>query len=92
MDAAMIPQTPESELMPLRCDPHPKQVWGYLQEDEAQRLTWLAARVPADKAIVEIGSLRGRSTCRLGLGAAAGLGAHVWAIDMWVPYCVSGGV
>jgi len=92
MEKSMIPQTPESELMPLRCDPHPKQVWGYLQEDEAQRLTWLAARVPADKAIVEIGSLRGRSTCRLGLGAAAGLGAHVWTIDMWGPYSVASGL
>jgi len=92
MDTATIPQTPDNELMALKCTPHPKRVWGYLQEDEAQRLTWLAARVPADKAIVEIGSLRGRSTCRLGLGAAAGLGAHVWAIDTWGPYSPASGL
>jgi len=87
-----IPQTLDSELMALDCDPHPSRVWGYLQEDECQRLTWLAARVPASLAIVEIGSLRGRSTCRLGLGAAAGLSAHIYAIDMWGPYSPASGL
>jgi len=92
MADVVIPQTPDSELMELHGDPHPARIWGYLGEDESQRLTWLAARVPPALSIVEIGSLRGRSTARLGLGAAAGLGAHVYAIDMWGPYSPASGL
>jgi predicted O-methyltransferase YrrM len=43
----------------------------------------LAATVPADQAIVEIGVFHGRSACYLGAGARSGHGAHVWAIDPW---------
>lgn len=43
----------------------------------------LARRIPADQAIVEIGVFRGRSAVALGLGAQAGNGAHVWAVDPW---------
>ena len=41
----------------------------------------LAALVPPDEAIVEIGTYRGASACWLAAGARAGLGAHVWTID-----------
>lgn len=41
----------------------------------------LAARVPADEAIVELGTFRGASAAWLAAGAQAGLGAHVWTID-----------
>lgn len=43
----------------------------------------LAGYVPADQAIVEIGSYKGKSACWLGAGARAGYGAHVWAVDPW---------
>lgn len=41
----------------------------------------LAAMVPADEAIIELGTYRGASACWLAAGAQAGLGAHVWTID-----------
>lgn len=41
----------------------------------------LAALVPPDEAIVEIGTYRGASACWLAAGARAGLGAHVFTID-----------
>jgi len=41
----------------------------------------LAARVPADEAIVELGTFRGASAVWMAAGAAAGLGARVWTID-----------
>lgn len=48
-----------------------------------QTLVELAAAVPADQAVVEIGVFRGRSLCALGAGAAGGAGAHVWGVDPW---------
>lgn len=42
-----------------------------------------AAKVPADQAIVELGVYRGRTACWLAAGARSGLGAHVWAFDLW---------
>lgn len=41
----------------------------------------LAAMVPEDEAIVELGTYRGASACWLAAGARDGLGAHVWTID-----------
>lgn len=41
----------------------------------------LAALVPPDECIVEIGTYRGASACWLGAGARAGLGAHVFTVD-----------
>lgn len=41
----------------------------------------LAALVPPDECVVEIGTYRGASACWLAAGARAGLGAHVWTID-----------
>lgn len=56
---------------------------GKIRHEEGVRLATLAATVPADQAIVEVGSYRGKSTCYLATGAAAGPGAHVYAIDLW---------
>jgi len=52
-------------------------------DEEGQHLSWLAARVPANQGIVEIGSHKGKSSCFLAAGARAGQGAHVWAVDLW---------
>ena len=41
----------------------------------------LAALVPSDEAIVELGTFRGASAVWMAAGARAGLGAHVWTID-----------
>jgi predicted O-methyltransferase YrrM len=43
----------------------------------------LARDVPADQAIVEIGSYKGKSSCYLGEGARDGNGAKVHCIDPW---------
>jgi MMP 1-O-methyltransferase len=59
------------------------QVLGMLRPDEGARLAWLAAQVPADQAIVEIGSFKGKSACYLSRGSAAGNGAHVFCVDLW---------
>ena len=49
-----------------------------ISEDEAETLMRLAAEVPAEACIVEVGSYRGRSTTALALGAD---GAPVYAIE-----------
>lgn len=41
----------------------------------------LASLVPADQAVVEIGTFRGASAEVLGHGAKEGGGAHVWTVD-----------
>lgn len=41
----------------------------------------LAAHVPPDECIVEIGTYRGASACWLAAGARAGMGAHVFTVD-----------
>ncbi len=53
---------------------------GLVQESEGLRLAMLAATVPSDQAIVELGSHTGLSTCWLAGGSE---GAHVFAIDPW---------
>ena len=58
-----------------------RRVPGFLMEEEARLLGTIAACVPADGAIVEIGSFKGKSTVMLGKVAAHyGLGPVV-AID-----------
>lgn len=54
-----------------------------LEPVEGRRLAHLAALVPPDLAIVEIGAYLGKSTCYLAAGAALGGGAKVYAIDLW---------
>lgn len=56
---------------------------GGASEAECLGLLARAALVPADLAIVELGTFTGQGACCLGTGAALGLGARVWCIDMW---------
>lgn len=56
---------------------------GMCKRVEGLRLAELAAGVPRDLAIVEIGAYRGKSTCYMALGARAGGGAHLYSIDLW---------
>ena len=58
---------------------------GLLYPGEGAYLASLAATVPADQRIVEIGSYWGLSTCWLAHGARCGAGAHVVAFDPWSP-------
>lgn len=59
---------------------------GLVEVDEGRRLAELAAQVPADQSIVEIGSHRGLSSCWLIHGSRSGHGAHVTCIDPWPLY------
>jgi MMP 1-O-methyltransferase len=54
---------------------------GWLTRAEGTSLHAAARRVSHRLAIVEIGSFKGRSTICLALGARAGLGAWVFAVD-----------
>lgn len=56
---------------------------GLIPAVVGEELARLAAEVPANLAIVEIGSFQGLSTTYLALGAKTGRGAHVWAVDPW---------
>lgn len=55
-------------------------IYGFLSPSEMELLYRLAAEVPTDGAILEIGSFQGKSTVCLGLGAQQS-GAWVWAVD-----------
>jgi len=61
----------------------PDDLSGLIPNDEGAALAVLAASVPADCAIVEIGSFRGKSTAFLASGAKSGGGAPVFAVDPW---------
>lgn len=56
---------------------------GYVEIPACERLRALAAEVPADRAIVELGAFGGRSTGWLGLGVSEGNGAPIVSIDCW---------
>lgn len=56
---------------------------GLVSAEVGETLATLAATVPADQAIVEVGSFKGKSTCYLAAGAKDGNGAHVFAVDAW---------
>lgn len=60
----------------------PEDLSGLIDADQGEVLRSLAAMVPADRAIVEIGSFRGKSTAFLADGARQ-CGSHVWAVDPW---------
>lgn len=53
---------------------------GLIGDEECAILADLAAEVPAEQAIVELGSYRGKSTAYLASRAAA----RVYAVDRWV--------
>jgi hypothetical protein len=61
----------------------PAAIPGHTKPQAGRRLRALAARVPGDQAIVEIGVFKGRSAAYLGAGASEGGGAHVYAVDPW---------
>lgn len=63
-------------------------IYGFLSPGEMELLYRLAAEVPKDGAIVEIGSFQGKSTVCLGLGAKES-SAWVWAIDPHDDYQVN---
>ena len=56
---------------------------GLISHEVGMRLAELAAAVPPEACIVEVGSYRGKSGCYLGAGSRAGLGAPVFCIDPW---------
>lgn len=56
---------------------------GLISADVGDVLADLASQVPGDRAIVELGSYRGKSTAYLATGAGIGRGAPVFAVDPW---------
>jgi predicted O-methyltransferase YrrM len=56
---------------------------GLISRDVGEMLHSYASFVPADQAIVELGSYRGKSTCYLATGAAIGNDTFVYAVDAW---------
>jgi predicted O-methyltransferase YrrM len=56
---------------------------GLVAPDVGEALARLASVVPADEAIVELGSYKGKSTCYLAAGSKDGFGAKVFAVDPW---------
>lgn len=56
---------------------------GLIPHEVGIELAKLASTVPSHRAIVEIGSYKGKSTTYLALGSQAGNGAKVWAVDPW---------
>jgi hypothetical protein len=54
---------------------------GYVDHEEGDRLARLAARVPGDQAIVEIGTASGSGLAYLAAGAREGNGARVFGVD-----------
>lgn len=58
----------------------PEDLSGLMNPGIGEHLRALAAEVPADQCIVEIGSFRGKSTAFLASGSK---GAKVYAVDPW---------
>lgn len=56
---------------------------GLIQASEGLALAGIAGAVPADRAIVELGSHTGLSTCWMARAASRRMRAHVTAIDPW---------
>lgn len=54
---------------------------GLAPQQTCDLLYDLAADVPHDEAIVELGTYKGKTACYLAAGAQDGHGAHVWTID-----------
>lgn len=68
----------------------PADEWAWIENTlglcdplEGEHLANLAATVPADQTIVEIGSHTGQSTLWLAAGSRHGFGAHIVAVDPW---------
>jgi cephalosporin hydroxylase len=56
---------------------------GLISTVEGRFLAELAAQVPADQSIVEIGSFKGQSGCYLARGSKAGSSVKVHCVDLW---------
>lgn len=56
---------------------------GQVERPACQLLRTLAAQVPADRMIVELGAFQGRATGYLALGASEGHRAQVLTVDPW---------
>lgn len=56
---------------------------GLIENPLRDVLVDLAAQVPADQAVVELGAFKGRSTGHLALGVSRGHGAPVHTFDPW---------
>lgn len=56
---------------------------GLIPDAVGEELTRLAAAVPADQAIVEVGSYKGKSTCYLAAGTRESGVGRVYAVDPW---------
>lgn len=64
---------------------HLDRLAGLITPDVGAYLYALAREVPAELAIVELGSYKGASTAYLAAGARAGHGPPVYAVDAWAP-------
>lgn len=56
---------------------------GLTERAACKRLARLAADVPAEQVIVELGAFQGRTTAWLAWGSSAGKGARVFSVDPW---------
>jgi predicted O-methyltransferase YrrM len=56
---------------------------GLISAEVGEVLHKAASQVAAERAVVELGSYRGKSTAYLARGAKTGLGAPVFAVDAW---------
>ncbi|MBN1535949.1 MAG: class I SAM-dependent methyltransferase [Anaerolineales bacterium] len=61
-------------------DEHSIKHWG-VTDEEGRHLGWLASQVPKGGLIVEIGTLYGRSTSFIAIGAKKDV--RVYAVDCW---------
>jgi hypothetical protein len=57
-----------------------------IRDIEIQHLSWLAAHIPTNGNIVEIGSNRGKSICAMGSACmeVGNIGAKLFAVDLWL--------
>lgn len=62
---------------------HFKRVKALTPEDIMVTLADLAAQVPADQEIIELGVFHGRTALMMAWGAGLGQGAHVTGVDPW---------
>lgn len=72
-----------SDLIPKTTRDRLAKLEGLVSDETGLKLASLAALVPANQVIVELGSYRGKSGCYLAEGAKRGLGATVWCVDAW---------
>ncbi len=68
-----------TEEMEQRC----AEVHGQILPEEGLVLAGMAAQVPNDRIIVEVGAYKGKSSCYLAAGAQAGGRALVYSVDLW---------